>query len=56
MCPKIAEKPKGGYFLGLGMLKVFPYKLLVIASSLSATSAYERFHGNSAFRIAEETV
>ena len=31
---KVSEKPKRSYFLGLGMLKIFPYKLTIIASSL----------------------
>lgn len=31
MCPRLSEKPKIGYFRGLGALN-FPYKLMVIAS------------------------
>ena len=45
MCPKISEKPKGGYFGGVREhSKNFRYKLMVIASSLYAISAYDRYH------------
>lgn len=47
MCPKVSEKPKRGYFLDSGMLKIFPSKLRVIASSLNAVSAYKRFCRNA---------
>lgn len=43
MCPQVSEKPKWGYFLGLGMLEKFSKP----ASLLCATLAYERFHRNT---------
>lgn len=42
MCPK--EKPKRNYFLGLGTLKIFPDKLMLIAFPLYTISVYEKFH------------
>jgi len=47
MCPKVSEKPKRVYFLGLRMLKNFQYKLMIIASLLYTILAYERFHKNA---------
>ena len=44
MCPKVSEKPKKLFFGGLGTLKIFPYKLMVIASSLYTTLTYKTFH------------
>ena len=39
------HKSLRSYFGGLGTLNIFPYKLMVIASSLYTISAYKRFHG-----------
>lgn len=45
MCPKVSEKPKRGYFLGVWECsKPFLYKLMAIASLLSSMSASERLH------------
>lgn len=43
-CVLRPQKCLRGYFLGLGTLKKFSYKLMVIASSLRIISAYEKFH------------
>ena len=46
MCLNVSEEPTRGYFSGLKCQKNFPYKLMIIASSLYAISAYERLHRN----------
>lgn len=46
ICPQVSGRPKRGYFLGLGTLKNFPYKLMVAASLLDSTSVYKSFHRN----------
>jgi len=46
-CPDVSEKPKRVIFWGLGMLKIFPYKVMVIASLLYPISADKRFHRNA---------
>lgn len=46
-CPKLSGMPKKGYFWDLGMLKFFPSKLMVIASSLSSSLASTGFHRNA---------
>ena len=45
-CPKVSEKPKKVYFLGLRMLKKFSYTLMVISSSPYAILAYGSLHRN----------
>jgi len=47
ICPKVSEKPKRSYVLGLGTLKFFSSKFMVIVSSLYVILAYERFHRNA---------
>lgn len=49
-CALRYQKNPRGYFLALGMLKIFPDKLLVFA-----TLAYERFHRNALLPIHGET-
>lgn len=52
---KVSEKPLRHFLGGLGMLKIFLYKLVVIASSLYSILAYERFHKKALFQITGET-
>ena len=48
MCPQVSEKPKRGYFGGLGILKKkTPYKLMVIASLLDTSFTDESFQSNT---------
>lgn len=47
ICPKVAEKPKKGFFGVWEPSKNFPYKLMLIASLLYTVLAYERFHRKS---------
>lgn len=55
MCLKVLEKPIRSYFLSLGMLKIFPYEWMILASSLYAISAWERFHRNAVLSENRET-
>ena len=54
MCPKVSEKPRRGYFWGLRMLKIFPYKLIAIAFLLCTVQLMKGFRGMLYFQIAEE--
>ena len=47
MCPKISEKPKKGYFLGLRMLKKMSIKFNDSCAFVFTIMAYERFHRNA---------
>ena len=51
MYPKVSEKPKGGAFWGLGILKkkYFTHKLVTIASLLYTISVWEGFIGTLYF-------
>lgn len=49
MCPKVGKLKRGYFIKSLGILKIFPYELMVTASLLYVVSAYERFLGGLYF-------
>lgn len=55
ICPKVSEKPETGHFFGLGTLRIFPCKLMAIASLFCTISAYESLHRNAVLSDSRET-
>lgn len=47
MCPKVSENLREVIFWVSKCSKIFPYRLVVIASSLHAVSAHKGFHKNT---------